>query len=82
MATVLPSIVTQYAKAVYRDHSRTFEAVPVSYKQPVIEYAAHNYYIETIQGALETGMITQQQYDDTMLLKTEADPQHDPYALI
>jgi hypothetical protein len=78
---VLASITTQYAKAVYRDHTRTFESVPLSYKQAVMEYAAHNYYIETIQGALDAGTITQEQYDGTLALKVAGDPENSPDGL-
>lgn len=75
---VLPSITTQYAKAIYRDHTRNFTSAPLAYQQPVMEFAAHNYYIETIQSALAAGTITQEQYDSTMILKVEGDPENAP----
>lgn len=76
MAT-LPGITSQYAKAVYKDHSRTMDSIPnPEYRQAAMQYAADKYYIEDIQGALVAGTINQQQFDDTLGLKVENDPQN------
>lgn len=73
--TILLSITIQFAKAVYRDHSRTFESVMTAYKQPVMEYAAHNFTIEVIDGARVANCLTQEEFDQTLALKEEGDPE-------
>ena len=78
MAT-LPGITSQYAKAVYKDHTRSLDSIPnPEYRQAAMQYAADKYYIEDIQGALVAGTITQLQFDDTLSLKGEGDPQNAP----
>jgi hypothetical protein len=76
MAT-LPGITSQYAKAVYIDHTRTMDSIPKpEYRASAMQYAADTYYIEDIQGAFDAACITQVQLDDTLMLKSEDDPQN------
>lgn len=81
MAT-LPGITSQYAKAVYKDHSRTMDSIPnPEYRVASQQYAADKYYIEDIEGAFIAGTVTQQQFDETLNMKDENDPQNRPVFL-
>ncbi len=61
--------VGPYARAVYLYGTQTFASdVPTEYHQPVKEYAASGFSQYQIEQALEKGYITQQEYDETILL--------------
>jgi len=75
MATTTSAIHRQYAKAVFIDHTRTFNSVPASLKAGVKEWAGTSYlnpeyaptiYLEDINDALAAGTITQAQYDELL----------------
>lgn len=70
MATIT-NITRLYAKAVFLDHTRTLNNVPVAQKEGVKEHVAAAYYIEDIQGALDAETITQAQYDEVLALNPD-----------
>jgi hypothetical protein len=72
---VLPGITSQYAKAVIVDHTRTYDSVPESYKEPVKQFAADRYYIEELDGAVMFGTLPQDVRDAIIALKDPSDPQ-------
>lgn len=48
------------------------------YYVPTEQFAATNYFIDDLDHALNVGWINQQEYDETMALKIETDPQYRP----
>jgi len=60
--------VGPYARSVYLWGTESFQAVPLEYHQPVKEYAAKNFSQYQIDQTLQSGYITQQEYDETILL--------------
>ena len=66
-----------YARSIYLDGSKTFamaEAESPLYTQAIKEYAAKNFDYGQIDDAFSKGYINQQQYDDTIVLKTAIEP--------
>jgi hypothetical protein len=60
--------VGPYARSVYVYGTQSFQDVPLEYHQPVKEYAAKNFSQYQLDQALQSGYITQQEYDETILL--------------
>lgn len=60
--------VGPYARSIYLYGSESFVTIPTEYHQPVKEYAAQNFTPYQIDQALANGYITQQEYDETILL--------------
>lgn len=60
--------VGPYARSIYLYGSESFATTPIEYHQPVKEYAAKNFTQYQIDQALANGYITQQEYDETVLL--------------
>jgi len=83
MAVFAP-LVSQYSVNTYLTGKQRFTArdgytgVPTSYVDPVKGYAAKNFYIDDLDTAKGQGWINQQEYDETMALKTETDPLYRP----
>jgi hypothetical protein len=78
MATIYPSLVKSYAKAIYIDGSKKFIDILPAYVESTKEYAATGYvngalyYVtftgytdEQIQTAFDKGFITDQELIDT-----------------
>lgn len=72
---MITAITRQYAKAVFIDHTRTFNSVPASQKEGVKEYAGTStltpqtfpqIYLEDINDALAAETITQAQCDEIL----------------
>lgn len=87
MATIYPSLVKSYAKAIYIDGSKKFPEILPAYVEPTKEYAATGvvngtvqvasftgYTDEQIQTAFDKGFITDQELVDTMAYKTPVEP--------
>lgn len=74
----LPFLVSTYARNIYMTGTARFSTIPVGYHADVKGYAAKNYYVDDIDRAQAKGWISQQEYDDTIALKTEVDPQYRP----
>lgn len=70
--TMRERLVRGYAFSIYLDGMRTFTMIAEQYHEEVKTYAA--FYIEEfrINAALETGKITQDEYDETMRIKYPA----------
>jgi hypothetical protein len=60
--------VGPYARSIYLYGTGSFSITPTEYHQPVKEYAANNFTPYQIDQALAKGYITQQEYDETILL--------------
>jgi hypothetical protein len=60
--------VRTYAYQIYVDGTKRFTDIPASYVTDVKTYAARNFTPSQIEYAREQGWITQQEYDDTVLL--------------
>lgn len=75
---IYQSLVIAYAKAIYRDGTKTFAQIRPEYVNSVKQYAADTYYINEIDNALAQGYISQQEYSDTLALKGPEDPQYEP----
>jgi len=58
-----------YARSIYSYGTATFADIPTEYIQPVKEYAAKTFSQYEMDLAIGNGFITQQQYDETILLK-------------
>lgn len=69
MTTVYSFRVGPYARSIYSYGTATFADIPEAYVQPVKEYAAKTFSQYELDLALGNGYITQQQYDETILLK-------------
>jgi hypothetical protein len=73
---ILPFMVSSYADAVYKygtfrlTERDGYPGVVATYREPVKQYAAENYTEVQIDNALSKGWITQQEYDETMELKS------------
>lgn len=65
--------VGPYARSIYIYGSGTFATTPTEYHQPVKQYASDNFTPWEIDEALRKGYITQQEYDETVLL-IDGDP--------
>lgn len=76
------SFTKQYSKAVFMDHTKTLNQVPASYQPDVKSYAAgvlvsggvlqpSGYYVETIDEALASGNVTQEQHDEVLALNPD-----------
>ena len=59
-----------YARSIYIYGSSNFGATPLEYHQPVKQHASDNFTPNQIDEALAKGYITQQEYDETLALKT------------
>jgi len=57
-----------YARSIYLYGSSNFAATPLEYHQPVKQYASDNFTPNQIDEALAKGFITQQEYDETVIL--------------
>lgn len=74
-------LVRSYATNVYltgRNSLSNIASTRSEYVEPVMLYAAQNYYINDIDYALARGFITPQEHADTLALKTPNDPQERP----
>jgi hypothetical protein len=60
--------VGPFARSIYLYGTTTFPAIPTEYHQPVKQYASDNFTPYQIDEALRKGYITQQEYDDTVIL--------------
>ncbi len=60
--------VGPYARCVYLYGIESFQTVPTEYYQPVKGYASKSFSQYQIDQALQNGYITQQDYDETILL--------------
>jgi hypothetical protein len=69
-----------YARNIYLYGNERFTArdgyngIPQEYHQSVKEYAAKNFTLMETEKARITTWITQQEYDDTVILRTESSP--------
>ncbi|HEY5582937.1 MAG TPA: hypothetical protein VIK78_00375 [Ruminiclostridium sp.] len=63
-----------YARSIYLDGAVTFEQLAPDYVEPVKVYASKGFTYGQIDEALAKGYINQQQYDDTIALKTAIEP--------
>lgn len=61
-------LVGSYARAIYLDGTKSFATIPTEYHQPVKQYAADKFTRTQIDEALAKGHITQQEYDETIVL--------------
>lgn len=68
MTTVYSFKVGPYARSIYLYGTQSFSTIPVEYHQPVKQYASDNFTQWQIDEALKKGYITQQEYDETILL--------------
>jgi hypothetical protein len=57
-----------YARSIYLYGTTTFAAIPQEYHYPVKDYVARNFTVGQIQEAFNRGYITQQEYDETMII--------------
>jgi hypothetical protein len=73
-----------YSRQIYISGTQRFTArdgfvgIPTEYHQPVKEYAAKNFTLTETDNALTNTWITQQEYDDTVPLRTELSPMSAP----
>lgn len=77
-------LVRSYATNVYltgQNSLSNIEATRPEYVQPVMQYAATNFYIDDIDSALTKGWITAQEHADTLALKIATDKQYRPQEL-
>lgn len=72
MSTIYPALTQGYARAIYKDGTRTFQTILPDYVAPTKQYAATNYTLPVIDGALGKGYITQDEYADTLALVTQS----------
>jgi hypothetical protein len=63
--------VGPYARSIYLYGSLRFSDIPVEYYQPVKQYAATKFQLDQINQALALNYISQQEYDETILLLPE-----------
>jgi hypothetical protein len=74
-------LVQSYALNVYRTGKNRLSTIAITrpdYVQPVMQFAADNYYIDDIDTALQNAWITPQEHADTLALKELDDPQYRP----
>jgi hypothetical protein len=75
-----------YSRSIYLYGTQRFTTrdgytgIPAEYVQPVKEYAAKNFTLYETDDALTQTWITQQEYDDTVILRTELSPTQAPQA--
>jgi hypothetical protein len=69
MATIINSLKIAYSTAIFRHGTKTFPDIFASYVEPVKEYAAAEYDIVTLDRALASGWITQEEHDTIVALK-------------
>ncbi|WP_103110288.1 hypothetical protein [Brevibacillus reuszeri] len=69
MATIINSLKIAYSMAIFRHGTKTFPDIFANYVEPVKEYAAAEYDMATLDRALASGWITQEEYDATVALK-------------
>jgi hypothetical protein len=72
--TLRQRMVRNYSYAIYIDGIRKFADVNEGYHAEIKQYAATNFSDDKISSALANGWITQQEYEDTMALRTESSP--------
>jgi flagellar biosynthesis protein FliP len=65
---IYASLTKAYAQAIYLDGTKKFSEIRSEYVEPVKQYVATNYTQEQIDNALAVGYISQQDYDETILL--------------
>jgi len=66
-----------YSRTIYLDGTKTFEqaiAEDVQYEQAIKVYASQKFTYGQIDNALANGYISQEQYDDTIVLKMAIEP--------
>lgn len=63
-----------YARSIYLDGTKTFASLTEEYVEPVKERAATDFTYLQIDNALAMGHISQQEHDDTIVLKTLIEP--------
>lgn len=71
---VFPFLTSQYAMGIYLFGIRSFSneipsPIPLEYHLPVKTFAAGNFSDSQLLNALTMGYISQQEYDETMLIK-------------
>lgn len=69
MAIIYASLTAAYAKAIYIDGTKKFGEIRQEYVEPVKKHAAAKYSDDEILTALNSGHITQAEFDETMALK-------------
>lgn len=72
-------LVKSYATNVYLTGRNSLESIEVQrpeYVDPVMQYAAGNYYVDDIERAAVNGWVTPQRAADTIALKGPEDPQY------
>lgn len=67
---IYASLTKAYSQAIYIDGTKKFSDIRAEYVVPVKKYAATNYTDVQIAESLDSGYITQQEYDDTIAYKT------------
>ena len=65
-----------YSRIIYLDGNRTFESLKPEYIEPVKIRASTDFDYGQIDDALTKGYINQEQYDDTIVLKTAIEPRN------
>jgi hypothetical protein len=63
--------VGPYARSIFLYGTTSFPLIPTEYHQPVKQYASDNFTQWQIDEALRKGYISQQEYDETILLIDE-----------
>lgn len=66
--TVYSFRIGPYARSIFIYGSAKFETTPLEYHQPVKQYASDSFTPNQIDVAFEKGYITQQEYDETVIL--------------
>lgn len=74
--TVYAFLTGTYSRNIYIYGTRSFSkveppSIPTEYHQPVKQYAADNFTRGQIDEALSNNYITQQEYDETVVLITK-----------
>lgn len=79
---ILAFRVSTYARNIYMTGTERLTAreqyggIPDHYRGPVLQFAAKNYYIESLDHALAKEWLTPEEHQETMALKTAEDPQY------
>lgn len=68
---VYPFATGTYARNIYLYGTKRFYNIPTEYHQPVKQHAADTFMRVEIDEALLKGYITEQEYDETVILITK-----------
>ena len=63
-----------YSRMIYLDGTKSFASLTAEYLEPVKQRAATDFSYSQIDNALAKGYINQQEYDDTIAIKTLIEP--------